>query len=115
MFWLDIISAWLSNKTRPDRSILDLIRSLVETNIIPETLVDNSMLQMILLTQIILETLNRLSVPKALQGDTFTYHINAKELMMWDLGVKSTKQIETLEEQTGVNLDLYYKLRIANM
>ena len=48
MFWQDIVSAWLSNKTRQDRSILDLIRSLVETNIIPETLVDNSMLQTIL-------------------------------------------------------------------
>ena len=115
MFWRDIISAWLSNKTRPDRSILDLIRSLVETNIIPETLVDNSMLQMTLLTQIMLETLNRLPVPKAQQGSTFTYHMNAKELMMRDLGAKNTKQIETLEEQTGVNLDHYYKLRIANM
>ena len=115
MFWRDIVCAWLSNKTRQDRSILDLIRSLVETNIIPETLVDNSMLQTILLTQIMLETLNRLSVPKAPQGNTFTYHMNAKELMMWDLGVKNAKQIETLEEQTGVNLDHYYKLRIVNM
>ena len=64
MFWRDIISVWLSNKTREDRSIFDLIRSLVETNIIPETLVDNSMLQTMLLTQIMLETLNGLSVPK---------------------------------------------------
>ena len=115
MFWRDIISAWLSNKTRQDRSILDLIRSLVETNIIPETLADNSMLQTILLTQIMLETLNGLSVPKAPQGNTFTYHMNAKELMMWDLGAKNATQIETLEEQTGVNLDHYYKLRIVNM
>ena len=28
---------------------------------------------------------------------------------------KNAKQIETLEEQTGVNLDHYYKLRIVNM
>ena len=64
MFWRDIISVWLSNKTRQDRSIFDLMRSLVETNIIPETLVDNSMLQTMLLTQIMLETLNGLSVPE---------------------------------------------------
>ena len=114
MFWRDIISAWLSNKTRQDRSIVDLIRSLVETNIISETLVDNSMLQTILLTQITLETLNGLSVPEAPQGNSFTYHINAKELMMWDLGAKNAKQIETLEEQREVNLDHYYKLRIVN-
>ena len=70
MFWRDIVSGWLSNKTRQDRSILDLIRSLVETNIIPETLVDNSMLQTILLTQIMLETLNGLSVPIKLHKGT---------------------------------------------
>ena len=117
MFWRDIVSAWLSNKTWLDRLILDLIWSLVEKNIIPKTLVDNSMLQTILLTQITLEMLNGLSVPKApqLQENTFTYHMNAKELMMWDLGVKNAKQIETLEEQTGVNLDHYYKLKIVNM
>ena len=73
------------------------------------------MLETILLTQIMLETLNGLSVPKFPQGNTFTYHMNAKELMMWDLGAKNAKQIETLEEQTGVNLDHYYKLRIVNM
>ena len=113
MSWKDIVSAWLSNKTRQeDRPILDLIRCLVETNIIPETLVDNSMLQTILLTQIMLETLNGLAVPKAPQGNTFTYHMNAKEVMMWDLGAKNAKQIKTLEERTGVNLDHYYKLRI---
>ena len=113
MSWKDIVSAWLSNKTRQeDRPILDLIRCLVETNIIPETLVDNSMLQTILLTQNMLETLNGLAVPKAPHGNTFTYHMNAKEVMMWDLGAKNAKQIKTLKEQTGVNLDHYYKLRI---
>ena len=110
------MSAWLSNNSRKeDRLILDLIRCLVETNIIPETLVDNSLLQSILLTQIMLETLSGLSVPKAPQGNIFTYHANAKEMMMWDLGAKNAKQIKTLEEQTGVNLDNYYKLKIARI
>ena len=110
MSWKDTLSAWLSNKTRQEGPpILELIRCLVETNIIPETLFDNSMLQTILLTQIMLETLNGLAVPKAPQG---TYHMNAKEVMMWDLGAKNAKQIKTLEEQTGLNLDHYYKLKI---
>ena len=110
------MSAWLSNNSRKeDRLILDLIRCLVETNIIPETLVENSLLQSILLTQIMLETLNGLSVPKAPQGNTFTYHANAKEMMMWDLGAKNAKQIKTLEEQTGMNLDNYYELKIARI
>ena len=98
---------------KEDRLILDLIRCLVETNIITETLVDNSWLQLILLTQIMLETLNGISVPKAPQGNTFTYHANAKEMMMWDLGAKNAKHIKSLEEQTGVNLNHYYKLKIA--
>ena len=84
----------------------------METNIIPEALVSNSTLQSILLTQIMLETLNGISVPKAPQGNNFTYHMNAKEMMMWELGAKNAKHIKSLEEQTGVNLDHYYKLKI---
>ena len=39
MSWRDIISTWLTNNSRKeDRLILDLIRYLVERNIIPETL-----------------------------------------------------------------------------
>ena len=72
-------------------------------------------LHSILLTQIMLETLNGKSVPKAPQGNTFTYYANAKEMMMWELGAKNAKHIKSLEEQTGVNLDHYHKLGIMNM
>ena len=113
MTWRDIIIAWLtSNSHKGDRFILDLIRYLVEGNIIPETLVDNLTLHSILLTQIMLETLNGISVPMASQGNTFTYHANAKEMMMRELEAKNVKHIKSLEEQTGVNLDHYYKLRL---
>ena len=117
MSWRDITSTWLTNNSgKEDRLILDLIRYLVERNIIPETLVDNLTLHSILLTQIMLETLNGISVLKALQGNTFTYHTNAKEMMMWELGAKkNAKHIKSLEEQTGVNLDHYHKLGIMNM
>ena len=98
MSWRDITSTWLTNNSgKEDRLILDLIRYLVERNIIPETLVDNLTLHSILLTKIMLETLNGISVPKAPQGNTFTYHANAK----------NAKHIKSLEEQTGVNLDHY--------
>ena len=80
----------------------------METDIIPETLVHNSTLQSILLTQIMLEILNGLSVPKTLQGNNFTYHMNAKKMMMWELGEKNAKQIKWLEKQTGVSLDHYF-------
>ena len=108
MSWRDIVGVWLLNK----KDLTDLIRCLVETNIIPETLVNNSTLQSILLTQTMLETLNRIPVPKAPQGNDFTYLMNGKEMMMWELGAKNTKHIKSLEEQTGVNLDHYYKLKI---
>ena len=106
MSWRDIVGACLLN------NLLGLIQCLVETNIIPETLVDNSTLQPILLTQIMLETLNGISVPKALQENNFTYLMNAKEMIMWELGAKNAKHIKSLEEQMGVNLDHYYKLKI---
>ena len=90
-------------------SVSNLISS---ASVVSETLVDNSTLQSILLTQIMLETLNGISVPKAPQGNNFAYLMNAKEMMMWELGAKNTKHIKSLEEQTAVNLDHYYKLKI---
>ena len=116
MSWRDIISTWLANNTsKEDHLILDLIRYLVEGNIIPETLVDNLTLHSILLMQMMLETLNGISVPKTPQGNTFTYHANAKEMMMWELRAKNAERIKSLEEQTGVNLDHCHKLGIMNM
>ena len=38
--------------------------------------------------------------------------MNAKEVIMWELSAKNVKQIKSLEEQTGVNSDHYYKLKI---
>ena len=115
MSWRGIVATWLtSNSHKEDRLILDLIHYLVERNIIPETLVDNLTLHSILLTQSMLETLNGISVPEAPQGNTFTYHANAKEMMMWELEAKNTKHIKLLEEQTGVNLNHYYKLKTTN-
>ena len=109
----DITSTWLTNNSgKEDRLILDFIRYLVERNIIPETLVDNLTLHSSLLTQIMLEMLNGISVPKAPQGNTFTYHVNAKEMMMWELGAKNAKHIKSLEEQTGVNLDIIINLEL---
>ena len=108
MWWRDIVGVWLLNK----KNLVDLIQCLVERNIILETLVNNSTLQSILLTQIMLETLNGIFVPKALQGNNFAYLMNAKEMIMWELGARNAKHIKLLEEQTGMNLDHYYKLNI---
>ena len=71
-------------------------------------------LHSILLTQIILETLGDINVPRAPQGNKFVYRANAKETMMWDLNQKNGKLIRELEEKTGVNLDNYHKLNIIN-
>ncbi len=87
---------------------------LIEKNIIPATLIDNPTLHAIMLTPIILETLMGVTVPRAPQGNNFTYHMNAKEIMMWDLARKNEKRVATLEEETGVNLDHYHKLNIGN-
>jgi hypothetical protein len=83
---------------------MDLVSELIRANIVPETLVDNAMLHTILLKQALLETLN-----------TFTYHMNAKEEMMWSFGTKIEQHIRDLQQETGVHLDYYHKLKIENM
>ena len=82
---------------------------------IPATLIDNQLLHSILLTQVMLETLADLTVPPSPQTNSFTYHGNAKEKMMWDLNKKNAEQMKSLEEQTGVNLEHYYKLKMDNI
>ena len=117
MAWRDIVTHWLSDKfLRQDGNLatLDLMKLLIEKNMIPATLVDNPTLHSIMLTQIILETLTGVTVPRAPQGNNFTYHMNGKEILMWDLARKNEKQVKTLEEETGVNLDHYHKLNIRN-
>ena len=116
MCWRDIVKIWFISKTlqRETLEILNLIRQLIETNTIPATLVDNETLQSILLTQILLETLNNVSVPRKPQGKNFAYRSNARETIMWNLSAENVLKIKGLEEETGVNLDHYHKLSILN-
>ena len=105
MTWRNIVTHWLSDKiiTQDGNLALDLMKLLIEKNIIPVTLIDNPTLHSIILTQIILETLTGITVPRTPQGNTFTYHMNAKEMLMWDMARKNEKQVEALEKETGVN------------
>ena len=108
MTWRNIITRWLSDKCitpGENLTVLSLIQLLIERNIIPSTLVDNATLHSIILTQIILET--GITVP---QGSDL---LDAKEMMMLDLGRKNEGQVLTLEKETGVNLNHYHKLNIG--
>ena len=93
---------------------LELIKLLIEENTIPSTLVNNSTLHSIILTQVLLETLTGITVPQVSQGSDLTYRMDAREMMMLDLGRKNERQVEALEKETGVNLDHYHKLNIRN-
>ena len=110
MSWRSIVTEWLTSQYE----FTDLVGRLIRANIIPATLVDDHKLHSILLTQIILETLGDINVPRAPQENNFVYRANAKETMMWDLNQKNGKLIRELEEKTGVNLDNYHKLNIIN-
>jgi hypothetical protein len=57
-----------------------------------------------------LETLTGITVPQVSQGSDL---LDAKEMMMLDLGRTNEKQVLTLEKETGVNLDHYHKLNIG--
>ena len=51
-----------------------------------------------------LETLNGISVPKAPQGNTFTYHANAKEIMVRELEVKKRQAYQIARRTNGGEL-----------
>ena len=113
MCWRDIVKNWFISKTlqRESAEIFNSIRQLIETNTIPATLVDNETLYSILLTQILLETLNNVSVPRKSQGKNFAYRSDAREAIM---SAENVLKIKRLEEETGVNLDHYHKLNMMN-
>ena len=82
MTWRNIVTPLLSDKIitqEGNLATLDLMKLLIEKNIIPATLIDNPTLHSIILTQIILETLTGITLPRVPQGNTFTYHMNAKK------------------------------------
>ena len=99
---------------REKLEILNLIRQLIETNTTPARLVDNETLQSILLTQVLLETLNGVSVPRKQKGKNFSYRSDAREAIIWNLSAENVLKIKRLEKETGVNLDHYHKLNIIN-
>ena len=113
MPWRNTITRWLSDKCimqDGNLATLELIKLLIEENTIPSTLVDNSTLHSIILTQVLLETLTGITVPRGPLGNDL---LDAKEMMMLDLGRKNEGQVLTLEKETGVNLDHYHKLNIG--
>ena len=96
--------------------VLDLAKELACGNIVPVALIDNATLaEAILLRQSsVLETVDNAVMPKAPQGPTFTYRMNAKEEMTWSFRRRISEEIQALEKETGVHLDHYHKLRIEN-
>ena len=113
MSWRDIVIKQLSNTPASQNlSILDLVRHLIHENTIPTTLIDNVTLHSILLTQVMLEKLSGVTAP-AIPPKNCSYHMDAREIM-FDLNKKNSKLIKELEEQTGVNLDHYTKIKIEN-
>ena len=96
MCWRDIVKNWFISKTleREKLEILNLIRQMIETHTIPATLVDNETLHTILLTQILLETLNDVSVPRKPQGKESAYRSDAREAIMWNLSGENVLKIK---------------------
>ena len=86
---------------------------LIHENMIPTTLLNDVTLHSVLLIQVILETLTGVTAP-AIPPRNCSYHMDAKEIMIFDLNVKIDKLIKELEERTGVNLNHYHKLKIEN-
>ena len=121
MSWKDVITTRLSeeklivpNETKLSTS--DLVDKLVEKDMIPTAIKNNATLHEVLLTQILLKTLDAIEVPRAPQAanGAFVYRMNAKEMLKWSMGSKNQKEFEALEKETGVSLKHYHKLNINN-
>ncbi len=117
MSWRDIITVWLLKEkfVAPNEiklSTTNLADILVEKNMIPPGIKNNATLHGVLLTRILLETLDAIEVPRAPQASNgnFVYRMNAKEMLKWSMGSKNQKEVEALEKETGVNLEHYHKL-----
>ncbi len=120
MSWKDVITTWLSkeklivpNETK--LSTTDLADKLVEKDMIPAAIKNNAILHEVLLTQILLETIDVIKVPRAPQNPNgyFVYRMNAKEMLLWHMGRKNAERVKDLEKETGVNLEHYHKLNTS--
>ncbi len=82
-------------------STSNLVDILSEKKTIPLDIKDNATLHGVLLTRILLETLEAIQVPQ---------NPNAKEMLTRSMGLRNQKELEALEKETGVSLEHYYKL-----
>jgi hypothetical protein len=76
MPWRNTITCWLSDKCITQDGNLATLELLIEENTILSTLIDNSTLHSIILTQVILETLTGITVPQVSQGSDVTNYVN---------------------------------------
>ncbi len=122
MSWKNIIISQLKNKLPNETklSTVDLVNRLVEKGMIPEVIRDNATLHEVLLSEILLKMLDGIEVPRAPQDEEeigngiylcrFSYRMNAKEMLMSQMGRKNAERIKDLERETGVSLEHYHKL-----
>ncbi len=111
MSWKDITNSHLKNRlpneTNSDLSTIDLANKLVEKGMIPEAIKRNTALHEVLLSEILLKTLEGIKVPLAQRGEE---ELSAKEVLFWQIGRKGAERTKDLERETGVSLEYYHKL-----
>ena len=114
MSWKDIINSHLKNRlpneTNSDLSTTDLANKLLEKGMIPEAIKRNTTLHEVLLSEILLKTLDGIEVPMAQRDEEEIAMLNAKEVLFSQMGRKSAERTKDLERETGVSLEHYHKL-----
>ncbi|CAB3979922.1 Hypothetical predicted protein [Paramuricea clavata] len=125
--WEKIVGQWMSNKTfmfeederklsdaiKDSWDIKDLVNLLLKQELIPDFVCDNVCLYNVLMLQMERLMIGNLTVPMAVQGINFTYTLNCKEMKMHVVCRDLQKAKDELEKLTGVNLDHYYRLKMA--
>ncbi len=103
MSWEDIIARKIAITPNGKLSTTALVEILLQKGIIPPHIKDNATLHGILLTRILLKTLDAIEVPPAPQNREeigngiylcrFSYRQNAKEMLKWSMGSKNQKEL----------------------
>ena len=125
--WERIVSEWMEGKTfvieppkncvpsqpKKEWNIETLARRLVEAKLIPESVEYDAQLYQLLISQLQLQLLDNLVVPKGVQWGN--WYRNYETLGVERGAIQKRKQDykKEFEKYTGVNIDFWYKLAIV--
>ncbi|CAB4030276.1 Hypothetical predicted protein [Paramuricea clavata] len=109
--WEEVVSSWMSGKSfELSTECENGVGLPIEKEKWQITDLEN-----ILIRQMQSQLILSVGVPKRVQGPTFTYLLNCKQMLVGEIFADMTKRKEKFEKKTGVSLDNYYRLAASEV